>query len=267
MKNALAALRAAVTSRPTLLPMLLLLLMALAATARATEPPPVLRLTTSEFPPLINQAHDGFLDRVILEAMRRAGIEAEIVLLPNARAIKSTDEGEYDGNFVRIAGLERLFPHLIPVPEKIMDMVFVAFATPGLTVHEDGWEIVRDRNVVLLRGWKLYEEGVLAYHPRTALTVTEPDQLFRMLHAGHTDLALYELWSGRYLLKQLGIDDIHVVEPPLTVHEMFLYLHERHAALAPRIAAALRDMKQDGSYQRLVDELLEPLRGAGKDAP
>ncbi len=267
MKNVLAPFRAAARSRPTLLLTLLLSLMALAATARAAEPPPVLRFTTSEFPPHINPAHDGFLDRVILEAMRRAGVGAEIVLLPNARAIKSADEGEYDGNLVRIAGLERLFPHLIPVPETIMDMVFVAFAAPGLTVHEDGWEIVRDRNVVLIRGWKLYEEGVLAYRPRTALTVTEPDQLFRMLHAGRADLALYELWSGRYLLKQLGIDDIRAVEPPLTVREMFIYLHERHAALAPRIAAALRGMKQDGSYRRLVEELLEPLRGAGKDAP
>ncbi|QQS53375.1 MAG: transporter substrate-binding domain-containing protein [Candidatus Competibacteraceae bacterium] len=256
------------TSRPASRLTLLLLLTALAtAGVPAAEPPSVLRFTSSEFPPLINQAHDGFLDRVILEATRRAGIEAEIVLLPNARAIKSADEGEYDGNLVRIAGLERLFPHLIPVPEKIMDMVFVAFAPPGLTLHEGGWEIVRDRNVVLLRGWKLYEEGILAYHPRTAVTVTEPDQLFRMLHAGRAELALYELWSGRYLLKQLGIEDIHVVGPPLTVREMFLYLHERHAALAPRIAAALRAMKQDGSYQRLADELLEPLRGAGKDAP
>ncbi|MDG4555760.1 MAG: transporter substrate-binding domain-containing protein [Candidatus Competibacter sp.] len=264
MKNAFPD-RAAM-ARPMLCLLILLSWLA-AAGARAAESPPALRFTTSEFPPLINQAHDGFLDRVILEAMRRAGIEAEIVLLPNARAIKSADEGEYDGNLVRIAGLERLFPHLIPVPEKIMDMVFVAFAPPGLTLHEGGWEIVRDRNVVLLRGWKLFEEGILAYHPRTAVTVTEPDQLFRMLHAGRAELALYELWSGRYLLKQLGLTDITVVEPPLTEREMFIYLHQRHAALAPRIAAALRAMKQDGSYQRLVDQLLEPLRGTGEGAP
>lgn len=266
MKKGFVALRAAAISYSTRM-MLLLFLMALTAIARADEAPPVLRFTSSEFPPLINRMHDGFLDRVILEAMRRAGIEAEIVLLPNARAIKSADEGEYDGNFVRIAGLEKLFPHLIPVQEKIMDMVFIAFAAPGLTLREDGWEIVRDRNVVLLRGWKLYEEGVLAHHPRTALTVTEPDQLFRMLHVGRAELALYELWSGRYLLKQLGIDDIKEVEPPLTVREVFIYLHERHTALAPHIAAVLHDMKQDGSYQRLVDKLLEPLRSTGKDAP
>ncbi|MCP5157943.1 MAG: transporter substrate-binding domain-containing protein [Gammaproteobacteria bacterium] len=234
----------------------------MAVAAPVTESPLRLRLTTSEAPPLIKRTQDGFLDQVIIEAIRRTGIEAEIVCLPNVRALKSVDEGDYDGNYARIAGIKKHFSHLIPVPEKVMDMVFVAFAAPELIVYGDGWEIIQNRNVALVRGWKIYEESVLAHQPRTALTVTEPEQLFRMLQAGHVELALYELWSGRYLLNQLGIDDIDAVEPPLAIREMFLYLHERHAALAPRIAAALRGMKQDGSYQQLADKLLKS--GAGE---
>ena len=259
MHDTHVSLRAAV-ARPVLCLLILLSWLA-AAGARAAESPPVLRLTTGEWLPFANPAHDGFLDRVILEATRRGGVEAEIVLLPNERALKSVDEGEYDGNFVRVAGMEAHYPHLVRVPEKVLDMAFVAFAAPGLTAPGAGWETLRDRNVVLVRGWKIYEDAVRD-RAKTAVPVTDPEQLFRMLHAGRAELALYELWSGRYLLKQLGLTDIAAVEPPLAEREMFLYLHERHAALAPRIAAALRAMKQDGGYQRLVDQLLEPLRGA-----
>jgi polar amino acid transport system substrate-binding protein len=241
-----------------------LTLAAATAAAATAEPQPRLQLTTGEWTPFANAAHNGFLDQVILEATRRAGIETKIVLLPNARALRTVDEGQYDGNFVRVAGIEKQFAHLIPVPEKVLDMVFVAFAAPGLTLRGDGWENLHDRNVVLIRGWKIYEDAVVKNGARTALTVTEADQLFRMLQARRTELALYELWSGHYLLKQLGIDGINAVEPPLAVREMFLYLHERHAALAPRIAAALRAMQQDGSYQRLVDKLLKPLLKPGE---
>ena len=33
---------------------------------------------------------------------------------------------------------------------------------------------------------------------------------------------------------------------------MYLYLHRRHEALVPRIAQALREMKSDGSYNRIL---------------
>ena len=33
---------------------------------------------------------------------------------------------------------------------------------------------------------------------------------------------------------------------------MFLYLHRKHAALVPKLAAALRQMKADGSHQRIL---------------
>ena len=48
-------------------------------------------------------------------------------------------------------------------------------------------------------------------------------------------------------------------QPPLARREVFFYLHKRHAALAERASEVLREMKRDGSYQRLVEEVLGPL--------
>jgi len=47
--------------------------------------------------------------------------------------------------------------------------------------------------------------------------------------------------------------------PPLARVEMFIYLNKKHAALVPKAAQALVEMKTDGSYQKLYDAYLKPL--------
>ena len=50
------------------------------------------------------------------------------------------------------------------------------------------------------------------------------------------------------------LKNIHLIEPPLDTRAMFIYLHKRHAALAPKLAEALRALKADGSYDRWYSE-------------
>jgi ABC-type amino acid transport substrate-binding protein len=43
---------------------------------------------------------------------------------------------------------------------------------------------------------------------------------------------------------------------------MFMYLHNRHAGLVPRLAAALAEVRRDGTWQRLYDRIIKPLEQA-----
>jgi polar amino acid transport system substrate-binding protein len=83
----------------------------------------------------------------------------------------------------------------------------------------------------------------------------------RLLALGRIEVALYERWTGVALLRQQGIQGVHVLRPSLANREMFIYLHKRHAALVPRLAAALRSLKQEGIYQKVYDQKLKPYRG------
>jgi polar amino acid transport system substrate-binding protein len=78
--------------------------------------------------------------------------------------------------------------------------------------------------------------------------------LFRQLQLDRTEVALYERWQGLSRIQRQGVTDVHLLEPLLARREMFLYLHKRHAALAPRLAAALRAIKAEGLYDRLYRE-------------
>ena len=49
-----------------------------------------------------------------------------------------------------------------------------------------------------------------------------------------------------------GLPAIAPVSPALKDVDMYLYLHKKHQALAPRLAQALKDMKADGTYNRIM---------------
>jgi len=82
--------------------------------------------------------------------------------------------------------------------------------------------------------------------------VEQPEQLFRMLESGRIDLALYTLADGVALARGMGLATIQPVRPTLKDVDMYLYLNRKHADLVAPLAAALRAMKADGSYDRLL---------------
>ena len=55
-----------------------------------------------------------------------------------------------------------------------------------------------------------------------------------------------------------------VHEPPLASVDMYMYMHKEHAHLVPKLAQALKDMKADGTYRKIFDEILTPLSEAGR---
>ncbi|MPN49018.1 hypothetical protein SDC9_196631 [bioreactor metagenome] len=86
--------------------------------------------------------------------------------------------------------------------------------------------------------------------------VDKPEQLFKMLDSGRVDLALYTRADGISILRSLGLSSIAPISPPLKDVDMYLYLNKKHEALVPRIAKALREMKGDGTYNKIMFEVL-----------
>jgi len=230
------------------------LLLALSGTAAADRP--VLVLNDTNEPPFTTADRDGFLDIIAGEAFRRAGVELRLVKLPAERGLINANAGIEDGDLVRIAGLEKQYPNLVRVPEKLVDWEFAAFSKDA-TIPSN-WKAIRERSVGHIKGWKIYEQNLAgAEHVTTA---DDPEQLFRLLDLNRIDVALYERSFGMALAKQQGLKVVRPLAPPLATREMFIYLHKRHANLTPRLADALRAMKRDGFYQRVYKEKLKSYR-------
>lgn len=157
---------------------------------------------------------------------------------------------------MRIGGLVRLYPNIRRVPEKILDMEFVAFSKKT-NIRTPDWKSLRPYDVGIIRGWKIFESNVTG--TRSLTRVKNVDQLFELLVNNRAEVILLEKWIGLHIIKSKGLKGINLLGPPLAVRNMFMYLHKRHAAMIPKISAALRDMKSDGTYANIFNKSLGPL--------
>jgi polar amino acid transport system substrate-binding protein len=106
----------------------------------------------------------------------------------------------------------------------------------------------------IVTGWKILERSTQRNPSR--IMVDSTDQLFRMLDQGRVEVALIERLVGMETLNRLRIKGVRTLSPPFLAGDWFLYLHKKHQALVPRIDAELRKMKQDGSYERIRQQVL-----------
>jgi polar amino acid transport system substrate-binding protein len=207
-------------------------------------------ISTSYKSLLSNPEQTGMLDRLIKEAFRRIGLRAEIVFNPTGRSLIDVNAGLADAEMNRIEGMECNFPNLVRVPESNMTMHFVAFAKKPFFV--DGWKSIEGLHIGIVRGWKILETNTRDF-PHVVLVPTETE-LFTMLDKGRIDVALYGKLTGYEQLNLRGFEGIRHLEPPLASKDMFLYLNKKHETVAEPVAMALKDMKRDGTYDRIVSE-------------
>jgi len=212
-------------------------------------------LGTADRPPLSTDDQKGFSDRVIIEACRRLGIEAKIIPLASARTLSNAEQALDDGNFLRIAGVEKKFPHLVRVPESIIEVQFVIFSK-NKELKTPAWESLKPYHVGYVRGWLIAEEKIKDV--RQITVVENRTSLFKVLESDRIELAFAELYGGYYLMHTLNLPHLSIAQPPLATREMFLYLNKKHEKLVPKLAKALREMKRDGSYDAIFKQTLAP---------
>lgn len=210
-------------------------------------------LNTFAGPPLSTHDHTGYYDRILLEAFSRLKIPVTIGHLPAERSLQNANSGIDDGDFVRIYGMERRYPNLIMVPEKIDDFEFVAF-TKTLQLQSVNWAALSPYQVGVVRGWKILEENLS--NVEKLILVKNQELLFTLLKNNRADVVVYSKHEGSYMLQKLGIADAIILEPPLDVKPMYLYLNKKHAELAAPLAEVLKKMKEDGTYAAIAQQSL-----------
>lgn len=193
------------------------------------------------------------LQELSQEAFHRVGIELKLVSLPSERSLTAANLGEVDGEGLRVAGLNSQYPNLVQVPERFVGVSFVAFSKDATINLDQGWESLKPYRVAFITGWKMFEAN--ATGARVINKVDKPEQMFKMLDGGRVDLALYTRADGVVLARSLGLPTIAPLFPPLKDVSMYLYLNRKHEALVPKLAQALREMKADGSYNRILSTI------------
>lgn len=216
----------------------------------------VLTINTPHDNPISTKTSDGFVDRIVTEALERTGHRIRIVHLPAERALINANRGIDDGVLHRVAGLNRTYHNLVQVTESTSIMSFVAFTNQsGVRVRD--WDSLRPYSVGIITGWKILEKNIPA--GTEVIKVKNPEQLFSLLEHRRIDVILYGKWQGLKYLKDHRLTGVRMLQPALAEEKMYVYFNKKHRNLIPGFSSALRSMKSDGSWKRIYRETLEPL--------
>ncbi|MEG3639419.1 substrate-binding periplasmic protein [Magnetococcus sp. PR-3] len=222
------------------------------------EKSPILRLNTTSAPPLSTENGTGFQDLLTLEAFCRNDIRVRLTHLAGKPSLRMANSGVDDGTVGRVAKLlkEIDLPNLLLVPEPFMAWDFSAF-TRTAEIQPLEWEELAPYNVAHNSGWIILHNNIK--QAKSIIHTRDSEQLLGLLAKGRSDVVVVEKWQGLQAAKQLHIQDLHLVTPPLTSRKMHIFMHRKHEELIEPISRTLRQMKQDGSYRTIYAHTLQPL--------
>lgn len=212
-------------------------------------------LNTAFASPISTPDGGGFFDRLMRELFASLNHVVAIQSPPAERALMLANAGIDDGDGPRIPGLdtEWNYPHLIRIPEALLEVEFCAF-TLDSAIRVSNWSGLTGYQVGIVTGWKILEQQLEAHGG--VVKVKDPESLFLLLKNRRAEVVVIDRYSGAETARHLGIECIRLLRPPLAVMPMYLYLHSSHAALAIRAADELQAMKRDGRYQQIYSETL-----------
>ena len=208
---------------------------------------------------LVDGKPAGYLADLVTEAFRRAGHSVEIRLMPWARCLTDARTGAVDGVFSSFKLPER--EEFLAFPKEVLSTQVIAFfARRDSPLSFDGdFGVIRDVRIGLISGTSYGKKFDAAVKDGTLQKVELTNSIesnLKKLVLGHVDLIPSYRHVALDAAKQLDLlSQIKEVSPPIEAVPNYLaFTRVRDLSkLSEDFDAALAAMKQDGTYDRIVE--------------
>ncbi len=197
---------------------------------------------------------------ILKVAFERLGIPVAFNFYPGARALEVSSSGKADGEVHRIWEIGTTYPALKRVPTPINFIETVGFVRKDSEFKIEECGDLKPYGVAIVRGIKHTEicsDGV------KKLTVSnDGESMMKFLKRGRADIVLDAGFNGRIQLRKLGLESsIKRLPRPLGKLPLYVYVHEKHAALIPKLDDEFQKMVKSGEMsdirEKVIQEVLE----------
>lgn len=223
----------------------------------------IIQLVTESYIPygfMENGVIKGIAVDVVSEAFRRQGFTVELQMLPWTRALQMVEDGDTDGIYCAFYSDKRAI-FMQYLKEPIAYEAQYVYTLKDSPVRFDGtMESLKPYRIGAQQDYYYGEafekaKGDSAYQIEQVIEV--PINIRKLLD-GRIDAMVDHHLSMLYYLKQMNLQDV-IVEQPIPLREpsgLYLAFTKKRfvdQALIQSIDEELVKMKQDGSYQDIVD--------------
>lgn len=206
-----------------------------------------LKINTGFTPPV-----SKLLQEIMQHTFQRAGLKMVFSEQPAERSIALVARGIDDGECCRIPkAIAKDYPDLVQVPELVYTARFSAFAKRPLP-EINGFDSLKPYSVATVSGWKILVNNLQKVKPETLHILDNASSMLQILQLDRIDIATYGYLSGLKTLAELNLEEITVIEPPLASAPLYLFLNKQHAHLVPQLTQAIRDLRADGTLDRII---------------
>lgn len=200
-----------------------------------------------------------FFEMLYKEAFTRLDYEFSYQVLPMKRCSVMANSGKVDGEPKRYSDYAKTYTNLIRVEEPIFVTNVYAFAKDkDFTIKS--WDDVKGTSLYVdyVIGALQTEQALIErVKPKYLTGLKSVIQGLERLNVGRSDVFIdLEVRTKPYLLTaKFKHSDIRIVGN-LSSHNSYAYLHKRHSELAPKLAKAIREIKAEGLYDKLIIKTL-----------
>ena len=203
-----------------------------------------------------NEQTHAMASEVVREAYRRIGYKARFVSFPGRRSLEMANTGESDGDVARIAGTDKAFPNLIPVPTPVIWFKGIVF-TKHVTREISSWDDLNGLRVGVIRGIRYAIIGTEGLNPYFAEDMTH---LFRLLEQDRIQVAVTVLDAANVEIhKNFRNSGIHMAGKPLYSAPLYHFVNKKNQHLIPDLNQALQTMTRQGDIDKILDNALRGL--------
>ena len=193
--------------------------------------------------------------KILSEIGIRIGVSFKLEVLPCKRADRYLNNGTTDGDIGRILEFGKSYPHLVRVKEPMASFPYYVYTTQK-NIKIESWADLKPFDVVYVSGTTYIEANLKQIHKKLH-PIGSLKQAIKFIAAKRADLFIsspYEMleFIKNGELKRLGIK---VSNKPISILSLYTYFHPRHKKLAKRYNFALKQLKKDGTYLRIVREV------------
>nr|WP_254504520.1 transporter substrate-binding domain-containing protein [Duganella vulcania] len=186
-------------------------------------------------------------------------MEAQVRAYPPLRGTIEAESGKIDGEVGRAYSYGEHRPNLVRVDESLVSFRVTAFTRiPGLTIN--GWDSLKGTpyRVQYRSGYVTFKRRLEQMLPPSQISsVVDSQAGLQNVALGRTDVFVDLEEYGQLQLARLQNRYGAVYNAGLVQDTpVYIYLHKRHAALAPQLAAILARMKASGAIGRHVAQAL-----------
>jgi hypothetical protein len=184
------------------------------------------------------------------EAFRCLGIPVQISSFPLARGTALANQGSVDGQAGRIRAYGDTHPDMVRVEEPVMDFTFSLYtANPALHLQRAEDLAGASLQVEYRRGILFCQNTMTKFVAADRLSdITHTEQGLKKLVAGRTDIYCDIEVYVRESLNTPEFKDSTGLRKlfDLASVQTYPYVNRKHAALAPKLAAVLKQMRAEG---------------------